>query len=915
MFPPDQTAELSTAAGRKPPRADIATAADSIPDGRSEHRPSTKAGVWEIGSTINDRYELERRLGSGSMGEVFLARDRLLKKPVALKVLRGEMAKSRGTVRRFLREVALAHSVTHPNVVRIYDTGEADGLPYFSMEYLQGQTLEQLIEASRAANRAASQAASQAASGVPREAADATGAESAEPAQPAEPELAEELADDLAKALGDPPMTLREIREVSYEILSGLAAAHDAGIVHRDLKPANVMLTHRGAIVMDFGVAGFDAPTPGQRPNPAEARSLVRTEAGTIFGSPAYMAPELWEGSPATVQSDLYSFGVMLYQMLSGRLPIEAPNAKAFLVKLKDEKPTPIRQLRKDTPWNLALLVGRCMDHEPEKRPLSADAAANLVAPLAGRWRSLITAVVLVLAVAAAAVILLGPSERRYRAMGLPDAVAEADVDALIRSYDVGDFEAALRQLERLEIRAPDSAAVVFWRATVEHELGDEAGRWNHCQRAHYDPEAEGKQWQGDTTWRALAMGACSPTYSLSAELRALLDPDGASKLSAGWLPLAVSTSLVPRLDAAREPGSSLMREAQHVLHRLDEAHDFHEGPALAIRWQLARLQLRLALGRFDEARDLLDELVTVHAEAPLLLARAAHLYALAGEVERAEQLAQAVAPYDPHPSLRLLLDSGRLREASALIDRYATSPGTHPHQQRLIDTWCGYAFRFELDVAPQRCGAIGPGLVHNFWIGVQKDAADKHAMSILERAIMTQQIAVNQGECLTRGINDSIISHTLPPFETYLRQLDVTTALCLNGRDSGGDIKLAQRLVNALIEVAPGDPWALLVDAQVDEQRMATGSAAEKRRQVVERWRGADDLPLVNKVRALVEGEPRRPAPDHDLLDDHELLDDRDLLDELEAEPLGPVHDTDSPEPEAAPPFIDPPPPGDAQP
>src|SRR5690606_4499412 len=110
VFPPDQTAELSTPAGRKPARADVATAAESFADGRSEHRPPTKVGVWEEGAVINDRYELERRLGSGSMGEVFLARDRLLKKAVALKVLRGEMAKSRGTVRRFLREVALAHS-------------------------------------------------------------------------------------------------------------------------------------------------------------------------------------------------------------------------------------------------------------------------------------------------------------------------------------------------------------------------------------------------------------------------------------------------------------------------------------------------------------------------------------------------------------------------------------------------------------------------------------------------------------------------------------------------------------------------------------------------------------------------------------------------------------------------------------
>ena len=342
MFHPDKTAELSTPAGRKPARADLRSAAESIPDGVSEHRVPKKTGVWEVGAVINDRYTLERRLGSGSMGVVFLANDRLLKKPIALKVLLGDMAKSRATVRRFLREVALAHSVTHPNVVRIYDTGEADGLPYFSMEYMQGQTLEELIESSRT----------------------------------------EEDQDD---EFSNPPMTLREIREISYEILSGLAAAHEAGIIHRDLKPANVMLTHRGAIVMDFGVAGFDAPTPGVVPNPAEARSLVRTEAGTIFGSPAYMAPELWEGAPATVQTDLYSFGVMLYQMLSGRLPIEAPNAKAFLVKLREEKPIPVRTLRKDTPWNLALLVSRCMSGDPEERPPSADAAANLVAPLAGR--------------------------------------------------------------------------------------------------------------------------------------------------------------------------------------------------------------------------------------------------------------------------------------------------------------------------------------------------------------------------------------------------------------------------------------------------------------------------------------------------------------------------------------------------
>ena len=239
-----------------------------------------------------------------------------------------------------------------------------------------------------------------------------------------------------------PAMTLREIREISHEILSGLAAAHDAGIVHRDLKPANVMLTHRGAIVMDFGVAGFDSPGEAEpKPNPAEARSLVRTEAGTIFGSPAYMAPELWEGAPATVQSDLYSFGVMLYQMLSGRLPIEAPNAKVFLVKLREEKPTPVRQLRKDTPWTLALLVARCMRTEPEKRPVSAAVAANLVSPLRLRRRWIAAGVLVTAAAVSAAYLLRGVHEDPQTALGLPDRVAVADHQQHRRRLAVGQID------------------------------------------------------------------------------------------------------------------------------------------------------------------------------------------------------------------------------------------------------------------------------------------------------------------------------------------------------------------------------------------------------------------------------------------------------------------------------------------
>ncbi len=236
---------------------------ENLTPGKPPEKDPQRWTRWKAGKVISNRYVVDRRLGSGAMGEVYLARDRLLKKPVAIKVLRPDLAANRGTVRRFLREVALAQSVTHPSVVRIYDTGEADALPYFTMEYLQGQRLDELILRD---------------------------------------------ADEVGSHL-----SIREIRDICWEILRAIEAAHEVGVIHRDLKPSNVLLTHRGAIVMDFGVAGIDAaPEPIANASTASFESLVRTEAGTIFGSPAYMAPELWEGAPASVQSDLYAFGVML---------------------------------------------------------------------------------------------------------------------------------------------------------------------------------------------------------------------------------------------------------------------------------------------------------------------------------------------------------------------------------------------------------------------------------------------------------------------------------------------------------------------------------------------------------------------------------------------------------------------------
>jgi hypothetical protein len=394
---------------------------------------------------------------------------------------------------------------------------------------------------------------------------------------------------------------------------------------------------------------------------------------------------------------------------------------------------------------------------------------------------------------------------------------------------------------------------LVFWRATLAHELGDDAKRISECQSAGYDADNDGENWDGSETWRELAQRSCAASYSLAEPLRALLDPDDTSKLPESWLPLAVSESLVPRLDAARDPGPALTREAEYVLARLVETHDFRDEPVLALRWQLARMELELALGKVDEAHSTLDTALDQHPGAPLVMARAAWFYTLVDDRERAEWWASEVEFDDPRPSIRLLLDEGRLRDAMVWIDEYSTRPGRHPHHQALLDMWCGYAYRFQIESAPLRCMEMSPGLVRNLWRGAGNDA-DYYAMSVLERAIITQQAATNRNECMGRGASTNVIGMGPPSFETYLRQLDIVAALCLSGRDSGPDLALARLLVDDLLVHTPADPWALLFGAQVDDQLGQNNDALTKRERVAKRWAKADaDLPLVVDLRKIL--------------------------------------------------------------
>lgn len=803
MFPPDETAEI------QPPKLVTTEPLESSPSDSADAYDPDGDSPWADDGLIDERYHLERRLGGGAMGEVWLAGDRLLKKSVALKVLRPDLAKNRATVRRFLQEVALAQSVTHPHVVRIHDTGEAFGLPYFTMELLQGQTMDQLV-----------------------------GRHGEMPNS------------------DTPPMTMREIRELGIEILDALEAAHRAGVIHRDLKPANVMLTHRGAILMDFGVAGVEAfpgLTKKQSPNPTEARSLIHTEAGTIFGSPAYMAPELWEGASATVHSDLYSFGVMLYQMLSGRLPYDAPNASAFLEKLRTETPIPVKSLRKNTPWRLAAAVARCMARAPEERPGTAQTVADLITPLAKRRGLLLGGAVSLVALGGAitAAYQVQPS---YAEHGLPDEIAEADLNAAIRLWDVGDYTSAKLQLDRLSTRAPRSAAVTFWQASIARELKDHEERLSICLPDD-DPNPV---WEGSAEWIDLADSACGSTYTLGTALLGTLGRKAGS-FGDAYLPMAVQRSLIPQVEVGADQSGAVTREAEAVLDRLNAGPRFSDGPFVPVRWELARIDLNVALGRLDMARELVDRGLDFYPDAPILEAHAAWLYARLGESDRASVWAYDVDSSDPRPVARLLLEQGRLAETWAMVEEAEEGP----YHAALVDMWCGYAFRFELEQAPAQCSALGPGLVRTLWGRSEGRGTDGATMTPRERTVTAAQAGLNLGECLERVEPGPVLTHASPPFETYLMQLQISAAICGHS-PTHSVLPTARRLLEKLTAVAPEDPWSMLLAAQL---AAASGSATlseSKRRIVAETWADADaGLPLVSRLRGslgLAQLEPRQP-------------------------------------------------------
>jgi eukaryotic-like serine/threonine-protein kinase len=275
-----------------------------------EEEPAPRRAETYVGYIIDGRYHVEAIIAQGGMGVVYRGRHRLIDKAVAIKVLRPELADNREITQRFLTEAQAASSIGNEHIVDITDYGELpDGATYIVMEYLEGEALGQAIE----------------------------------------------RAKDL--------IPVPEILAISRQVCDGLQHAHNAGIVHRDLKPDNIFLTHRGkqerfVKILDFGIAKV-----------ASSQNQL-TRAGRIFGTPHYMSPEQARGEELDNRADIYSMGVILYEMLSGRLPFEGENPLGILTQHMYTEPRPLHELCGMTRVSVGLeaIVSKCLLKEPWQR-------------------------------------------------------------------------------------------------------------------------------------------------------------------------------------------------------------------------------------------------------------------------------------------------------------------------------------------------------------------------------------------------------------------------------------------------------------------------------------------------------------------------------------------------------------------
>jgi len=289
----------------------------------------TIVGAWQqlnVGQRLG-RYRITQPLGKGGMGEVYLAHDTELERDVALKILPVEVAGNRQRMQRFIQEARTASALNHQNIITIYEVGQADGVRFIATEYIKGETLRQRLRRGS--------------------------------------------------------LSLRECFEVAVQTAAALSAAHEAKIVHRDIKPENIMLRPDGLVkVLDFGLAKLTEKSAVESPDPyAATRPQIDTAPGVVLGTFNYMSPEQARGKQVDARTDIWSLGVVLYEIIAGRQPFEGETNSDILAAILKTDPEPLAQVAPATPAELQHIVGMALQRDKEARYQTAN---DLLADLKG---------------------------------------------------------------------------------------------------------------------------------------------------------------------------------------------------------------------------------------------------------------------------------------------------------------------------------------------------------------------------------------------------------------------------------------------------------------------------------------------------------------------------------------------------
>ena len=263
------------------------------------------------GSTLT-RYRITGKIGAGGMGEVYRAQDTELGRPVALKFLTGEVASQQARLKRFIQEAKAASALNHPNILTVYEIGRSDDATFIATEFVDGVTLRQHI---------------------------------------------------LLR------IRLIEVLDIATQIASALVAAHAAGIIHRDIKPENIMVRKDGLVkLLDFGLAKLTENYDSSTGSEGTTIALVNTEPGSILGTVAYMSPEQAAGREVDARADVWSLGVVIYEMITGRAPFAGSSKSHIIVAITDSEPLPITHLAPEVPEALEWIIAEALTKDPDER-------------------------------------------------------------------------------------------------------------------------------------------------------------------------------------------------------------------------------------------------------------------------------------------------------------------------------------------------------------------------------------------------------------------------------------------------------------------------------------------------------------------------------------------------------------------